>query len=186
VDRAGGSQPGLFFDTAWWSMPSILMLFATVAPRQIIYASDTPYGEPKMISTVAMRAASAAGCSDDALRPVFGGNILSLVSGVRPTVEGGPAGNSLIRQDAAVQEAYSSFHAAITQMLTSGDSEEPVSLAKLAVRVPDDHPHVAMFATVAATMDRIDFSSDRMSQVARPMVVAAAAVLTPNQPLPVL
>lgn len=61
IGPEAANHPGLFFDTAWWSMPSILMLFATVAPRQIVYASDTPYGSPKTISTVAMRAASAAG-----------------------------------------------------------------------------------------------------------------------------
>ena len=186
IGPEAGNHAGLFFDTAWWSMPSILMLFATVAPRQIVYASDTPYGAPKTISTVAMRAAAAASCSDDAFRAVFGGNILSLVSGVRPTVVGEPAGSAVIPQDPVVYTVYASFHAALTQMINGGDPDEAVSLAKLAVRVPDDHPHSAMFAAVSATMERIDFSSGRRSEVVRPMLVAAAAVLTPNQPLPAL
>jgi predicted TIM-barrel fold metal-dependent hydrolase len=184
IGPEAANHPGLFFDTAWWSTPSILMLFASVAPRQIVYASDTPYGSPQMISTVAMRAAGAAGYSDDALRAVFGENILSLVKGVRPEVEGSPAGSGIVPQDPVVYTVYASFHAAITQMLRGGNPEEAVSLAKLAVRVPDDHPYAAMFAAVSATMERIDFTADRRSQVVRPLVVASSAVLTPKQPLP--
>lgn len=178
------NHPGLFFDTAWWSMPSILMLFATVSPDRITYASDTPYGSPRTISTVAMRAAGAAGYSEDAMRAVFGGNILSLLAGVRPTVEGGPAGNAILPHDTVVSTVYSSFHAALTQMLRGGDPHEAVSLAKLAVRVPDDHPYAEMFSAVATTMEMIDFEADRRSAIVRPMLVAAAAVLTPTQPLP--
>jgi predicted TIM-barrel fold metal-dependent hydrolase len=184
IGAEAASHPGLFFDTAWWSTPSIMMLFATVAPRQIVYASDTPYGSPFTISTVAMRSAAAAGYSDDAMRAVFGQNILSLVKGVRPEVEGTPAGNGIIPQDPLVYTVYASFHAAITQMLRGGDPEEAVSLAKLAVRVPADHPYAEMFAAVASTMEQIDFTSDRRSQIVRPMLVASSAVLTPHQPLP--
>ena len=178
------SYPGLFFDTAWWSMPSVLMLFATVAPRQIVYASDTPYGTPKTISTIAMRAAGAAGYNDDALRAVFGGNILSLVGGKRPLVAGSPAGSGIMPQDPVVYTVYASFHAAVTQMLRGGDPDEAISLAKLAVRVPDDHPYADMFSAVAATMEEIDFTADRKSLIVRPMLLASSAVLTPNQPLP--
>lgn len=184
IGPEAANHPGLFFDTAWWSMPSILMLFATVAPRQILYASDTPYGSPQMISTIAMRAAGAAGYSDEALRAVFGENVLSLTKGVRPDVAGSPAGSSIMPRDPVVYTVYASFHAAVTQLLRGGDPHEAVSLAKLAVRVPGDHPHVDMFAAVSATMERIDFTSDRRSNIVRPLVAAAAAVLTPSQPVP--
>jgi len=184
IGPEAANHPGLFFDTAWWSMPSILMLFASVAPDRILYASDTPYGTPKTISTVAMRAAAAAGHSDDAMRAIFGGNLLSLVSGVRPDAVGGPAGPSITPQDPVISTVYSSFHAALTQMLRGGDPDEAVSLAKLAVRVPDDHPHAEMFSAVAATMAHIDFESTRRSEIVRPMLVAGSAVLTPHQPLP--
>ena len=184
IGPEAASHPGLFFDTAWWSTPSILMLFATVAPRQIVYASDTPYGSPMTISTIAMRAAAAAGHSDDALRGVFGENILSLVKGVRPEVEGSPAGSGIMPQDPVAYTVYASFHAAITQMLRGGDPDEAVSLAKLAVRVPDDHPYAEMFAAVSATMERIDFTANRRSHFVRPLLAVSSAVLTPNQPLP--
>jgi predicted TIM-barrel fold metal-dependent hydrolase len=178
------NHPGLFFDTAWWSTPSILMLFATVGADRIVYASDTPYGSPKSISTIAMRAAAVAGHSDDAMRAIFGGNILSLVSGERPSVVGEPAGPTIMPQDPVVSTVYSSFHAALTQMLRGGDPDEAVSLAKLAVRVPDDHPYAEMFGAVASTMEHIDFDADRRSGIVRPMLVAASAVLTPTAPLP--
>jgi predicted TIM-barrel fold metal-dependent hydrolase len=184
IGPEAADNPGLFFDTAWWSMPSILMLFATVAPRQIVYASDTPYGSPEMISTIAMRGAAAAGYSDEAMRAVFGQNILSLVKGERPVVAGSPAGSGIMPQDPVVYTVYSSFHAAVTQLLRGGDPAEAVSLAKLAVRVPADHPYAEMFAAVSATMERIDFTDDRRSNTVRPLLMASSAVLTPRQPLP--
>ncbi len=81
IGREAVNYPGLFFDTAWWSTPSILMLFSTVAPDRILYASDTPYGSPKTISTVAMRVAAAAHYSERAMRAVFGGNLLDVIRG---------------------------------------------------------------------------------------------------------
>lgn len=180
------NHPGLFFDTAWWSTPSILMLFATVSPDRIVYASDTPYGSPKTISTISMRAAAVAGHSDDEKRAIFGGNLLALVSGMRPTLGGEPAGSTIVPRDPVVSTVYSSFHAALTQMLRGGDPHEAVSLAKLAVRVPDDHPYAEMFAAVRATMEHINFASDRRSEIVRPMLVAASAVLTPTAPLPTI
>jgi hypothetical protein len=71
-------------------------------------------------------------------------------------------------------------------MLRGGDPNEAVSLARLSVRVPDDHPYAEMFEAVGATMEHIDFTSERRSAIVRPMLVAASAVLTPNQPLPTI
>ena len=87
-------------------------------------------------------------------------------------------------QDPVAYTVYASFHAAITQMLRGGDPDEAVSLAKLAVRVPDDHPYAEMFAAVSATMERIDFTANRRSHFVRPLLAVSSAVLTPNQPLP--
>ncbi|MEZ5174885.1 MAG: amidohydrolase family protein [Acidimicrobiia bacterium] len=184
IGREAASHPGLFFDTAWWSTPSLLMLFATVAPDRILYASDTPYGSPKMISTVVMRVAAAAGYQPDAYHAVFGRNLLDLVEGRRPDKVGEPVGSGIMPVDPVGYTVYASFHAAITQILRGGDPGEAISLGKLAVRVPDDHPHAAMFAAVSATMEHIDFTSPRRSDIIRPLIVAAAAVLTPEQPLP--
>ena len=43
VDR----YPNVFFDTAWFSVPDLLVLFTHVAPGRILYATDIPFGSPK-------------------------------------------------------------------------------------------------------------------------------------------
>ena len=39
-----GGIPGVFFDTSVWSGLDLLDLYRQVAPEQVIYASDYPYG----------------------------------------------------------------------------------------------------------------------------------------------
>lgn len=178
------NHPGLFFDTAWWGTPSMLLLFSTVPPDRILYASDTPYGAPKTISTVVMRVAAAARHSETAMRAIFGDNLLDIINGRRPDHVGEPAGAQLLAIDPAGYTLHANLHAAITQMIHGGNADEAISLGMLATRVPADHSHAEMFAAVRSTIERIDFTSDRRSNTVRPLLVAAAGVLTPTQPLP--
>src|SRR6476620_2969016 len=39
-------HPNVFIDTAWWNPADLITLFALVAPSQILWASDSPYGLP--------------------------------------------------------------------------------------------------------------------------------------------
>ena len=39
-------HPNVFIDTAWWNPADHIALFSLVAPSQIVWASDSPYGLP--------------------------------------------------------------------------------------------------------------------------------------------
>ena len=39
-------HPNIFIDTAWWNPADHIALFSLVAPSQIVWASDSPYGLP--------------------------------------------------------------------------------------------------------------------------------------------
>ena len=53
-------HPNVFIDTAWWNPADLIALFALVAPSQILWASDSPYGLP-ITSARRARALRAAG-----------------------------------------------------------------------------------------------------------------------------
>ncbi len=175
--------PGLFFDTAWWAAPALLTLFATVPAGRILYASDTPYGSPMMQAALTMRTALAAGSSQDELTSVFGLNLLDLLNGIRPAA-GTPHDRGVIPDDPLLISAHAGLHAAITQLLNDGDPTEAVSLARASCAVPRNRRNADVLHAVAATIDRIDLSATRRSGIVRALIVAAAGLLTPDQPVP--
>ena len=74
-------HPNVFIDTAWWNPADLIALFALVAPSQILWASDSPYGLPITSAAAHARCALQAGLSDEQLRCVFGEQTARLVRG---------------------------------------------------------------------------------------------------------
>lgn len=70
--RLGGIS-GVFFDTSVWSAVDLLDLYRQVAPEQVVYASDYPYGRQPNSLLVAVRTAKLAGFDDKQLRLLLGG-----------------------------------------------------------------------------------------------------------------
>ena len=86
ADMAGlagrlGSIPGVFFDTSVWSGLDLLDLYRQVAPEQIMYASDYPYGRQPNSLLVAVRTAKLAGFDDKQLRLMLGGSARRMIEG---------------------------------------------------------------------------------------------------------
>src|SRR6476661_6240178 len=79
-----GDHPNVFIDTAWWNPADLIALFALVAPSQIVWASDSPYGMPVIAAFTHGRCMLQAGVSDEALRSIMGGQIARLVAGEDP------------------------------------------------------------------------------------------------------
>ena len=77
-------HPNVFIDTAWWNPADHIALFSLVAPSQIVWASDSPYGLPLLAAWCHMRSALQAGVPDEALRSIMGGQIARLVAGEDP------------------------------------------------------------------------------------------------------
>ncbi len=178
-----GDHPGLYIDTAWWDITDLLALFAWVPPDRIVYASDTPYGHPQLSFVLAMRVAASARYAPDQCAAVFGANMLSLLDGEDPPDLGPAPGDDFVNSDPGLLRVHASLHGAIVNAFARRDTTEPVSLARLACTVPDDAHHAGVFRAIAATLDRIDYDGPR-SAVVRPLIVAAAAALTPDVGVP--
>ncbi|HEU5264806.1 MAG TPA: amidohydrolase family protein [Gaiellaceae bacterium] len=86
ADMAGlagrlGGMPGVFFDTSVWSGVDLLDLYRQVAPEQVVYASDYPYGRQPNSLLVAVRTAKLAGFDDKQLRLMLGGTARRIFEG---------------------------------------------------------------------------------------------------------
>ena len=86
ADMAGlagrlGGIPGVFFDTSVWSAVDLLDLYRQVAPEQVVYASDYPYGRQPNSLLVATRTAKLAGFDDKQLRLMLGGSARRIAGG---------------------------------------------------------------------------------------------------------
>jgi predicted TIM-barrel fold metal-dependent hydrolase len=78
--RLGGLE-GVFFDTSVWSGLDLLDLYRQVAPEQVLYASDYPYGRQPNSLLMAVRTAKLAGFDDKQLRLMLGGSARRMVAG---------------------------------------------------------------------------------------------------------
>jgi predicted TIM-barrel fold metal-dependent hydrolase len=86
ADMAGlagrlGGIPGVFFDTSVWSGLDLLDLYRQVAPEQVMYASDYPYGRQPNSLLVSVRTAKLAGFDDKQLRLLLGGSARRMLAG---------------------------------------------------------------------------------------------------------
>jgi predicted TIM-barrel fold metal-dependent hydrolase len=86
ADMAGlagrlGGIPGVFFDTSVWSGLDLLDLYRQIAPEQVLYASDYPYGRQPNSLLVAVRTAKLAGFDDKQLRLMLGGSARRMIAG---------------------------------------------------------------------------------------------------------
>jgi predicted TIM-barrel fold metal-dependent hydrolase len=85
-------RPGVFFDTSVWSALDLLDLYRLVAPEQVLYASDYPYGQQPASLLVALRTARMAGLDDGQLRAMLGGNSTRIADGEEALPLSPPAG----------------------------------------------------------------------------------------------
>ena len=85
-------RPGVFFDTSVWSALDLLDLYRLVAPEQVLYASDYPYGQQPASLLVAIRTARMAGLDDAQLRAMLGGSAARIAAGEDALPLTAPAG----------------------------------------------------------------------------------------------
>ena len=146
------TRPGLVFDTAWWNPADLAALFAWVDSSQILYASDTPYGDPVGSFGLTMRAAVAAGVGPRALSAVFGGTL-------RRLLDGDGTGASLGRgraaaPDPAMLRVASSLYSAIASAFGGRRGTQAIDLALRALEVKDPAPlQRALTATLEAARE---------------------------------
>jgi predicted TIM-barrel fold metal-dependent hydrolase len=103
ADMAGlagrlGGIPGVFFDTSVWSGLDLLDLYRQVAPEQVMYASDYPYGRQPNSLLVSVRTAKLAGFDDKQLRLMLGGSVRRMIDGDELEPLSAPKGPSSLVQ----------------------------------------------------------------------------------------
>lgn len=177
-------HPGMFFDTAWRNAASLLAVGSRIPPDRLVYASDTPYGQPLMSAAMLVRVGRAVGYGADAFADVMGGNLRTLLGGKRPVPGWQPRVADSF--DPLLIAAYSDLEAGIVQILSGRSGEEALQLASRACTVDDDHEHAALLRAVATTIDVADTATPDRRTAIRALVVASAALLTPRVAVPEL
>src|SRR3954471_21501386 len=183
-------HPNVFIDTAWWNPADLIALFALVAPSQILWASDSPYGLPIASAAAHVRGALQAGLGDEALRSVFGAQTARLVAGDDAVWVGDAPGPPARALHPLLERVVTHLISAMGRALGGGDPSEPLALARLACAVGEDSEHAAI---CAAVLELLDLFRDHLAPpppgrpfpVAGRFIVGALTVArTPDVPLP--
>ena len=189
--REAAGQQNLLFDTAWWNTADQLALFALVPPGQILFASDTPYGRTVATATIVLRAAMAAGLGAEQIVGIAGGQLERLLAGADP-LDLGPAPMGSVPAPGPLLERIHTLLVAAAARLTAGyPADEYLQLARLACRLPAEHPDAPVASSVLDLLDRhADYiATDPPQRGPRVpgihLIFAAAAIArTPGLPLP--
>ena len=189
--REAPDHPNLFFDTAWWSPADLQALFALVAPGQILFASDAPYGATAMSATWALRHALQVGLSPDQIRSVMGGQLARLLAGEEPADLGPPPGADRLGRDPLLERVHTFLLTSVGQAFRGIEPAETLALATLACDVGADAPQAKLCEWIVAVIEeRADYLPGGPERPARfapglpLMVLATTLARTPDVPVP--
>ncbi|HEY7076213.1 MAG TPA: amidohydrolase family protein [Solirubrobacteraceae bacterium] len=183
-------HPNVFIDTAWWNPADLIALFTLVAPSQVVWASDSPYGLPLTSAVMHLRCALQAGLGADALRSIAGEQIARLVA-AEEAVWVGEAPGVTPPFDPLLERVVTHLISAMGRAFARSDPEEQLALARLACAVGDEGPHADVFAAVLELLDlyREHYTPPtpegrRIQPAGRFIVMALMVARTPAVPLP--
>src|SRR4051812_1635016 len=183
-------HPNVFIDTAWWNPADLIALFALVAPSQIVWASDSPYGMPVVAAFTHARCALQAGLDDAQIRSIMGGQIERLVRGEDPAWIGDPPGASERALHPLLDRVVTHMISAIGRAFGGGDPSEPLALTRLACAVGEDAPYADV---CSAVLELLDLYAEHLAPpppgrpfpaAGRFIIAALAVARTPDVPLP--
>jgi hypothetical protein len=72
--------PGVFFDTSLWSVVDLIDLMRQVAPQQVLFATDYPYGRMPNSLLLALRAARVSRFDEEEVRGMLGTTALAILN----------------------------------------------------------------------------------------------------------
>ena len=146
-------HPNIYIDTAWLLPADICAMLALCPPGQILWASDSPYGQPVPSAIQLLRCALQIGLSHDQIRCVMGEQSARLLAGEDP-VDAGPAPGPPERALHPLVERLGVHLGNIVQRaFVGGDVAEPLGLARLACAVGEDGPHAEVMSATLALLD---------------------------------
>lgn len=166
-------HPSVLYDTSAFAAIDVVELFARVPAERIIFASDSPYGQPLPDLYLAMRAAARAGV-DAHGRGMIAGGTMAAVLERRPLPKPNaplleqvrPASGRLLRISGYLMMAYGA--ALSVSPPDAARAGEGIALARCVCRDPDP-------GGAGAAIDRID---DALAAVERNLSEGDAALVT--------
>jgi predicted TIM-barrel fold metal-dependent hydrolase len=79
-------HPNVFFDTSTWGVADLINLLSRVAPQQVMWATDAPYGNHLVSLALIGSILDEIGASEEIRRGIFGGTLEGIVNGVTPVM----------------------------------------------------------------------------------------------------
>ena len=138
--RALGGRAGAFFDTSAWSPIDLLDFYRHVAPEQILYASDYPYGQQPSSLLIAVRTARFAGLNEGDLRMILWDNADRISRHEAPLKPSSPHGSSTFTQSMTMARIHQYLSMAIPLLWTrQQDTVGALGLALNACSEVDTH-----------------------------------------------
>lgn len=138
--RALAGREGAFFDTSVWSPVDLLDFYRYVAPEQILYASDYPYGQQPSSLLIAVRTARLAGLSESDLRMILWENGNRISRHEAPLPPSSPHGSSTLSQSMTMARIHQYLSMAIPLLWTrQQDTFGVLGLALNACNEVDTH-----------------------------------------------
>jgi predicted TIM-barrel fold metal-dependent hydrolase len=131
-------HPNLLIDTSWWNPSDLIALFCLVPPGQILWASDSPYGDPVTSAALHLRCGLAAGLDHKAIASVAGGQVERILAGEDPA-DVGPAPGPCGALDPSMERVFSHLLTAMGRAFSAGDVTESLALARLACDIDGEY-----------------------------------------------
>ena len=189
--RALPARPNLLIDTAWWLPADIIAMFALAPPGNVVWASDSPYGQPLPSAVMALRCALQAGLVPEQLRGVAGGQLERVLAGEPPADLGPPPGPPDGRQNVLAARVAGYLTGAMGQAFVRADFSEMLALARLACAVGEDAEDATLFAEILELLDLYEANQEPPPAEGRPLTPAGRFLLaalivasTPDVALP--
>ena len=135
AERFAG-KAGVFFDTSVWSPVDLLDFYRQIAPEQVVYASDYPYGQQPSSLLIALRTARVAGLDDDQVRAMLAGTANGIADGELPAELTPPVGSNTFAQPMAFARIHQYLSMATPLLWTR--QADTIGVLGLALNACDD------------------------------------------------
>jgi len=183
------AHPNVYVDTSWWHPADILAVFCLAPPGQVLWASDSPYGQPLPSVISSLRCALEAGLTHEQIAATFGGQVERLVSG-QDALDLGPPPGPPGPLDLLLERVIAHLTTAMGRAFVGADPGESLGLARLSAGVGDEHPHADIFASILWLLDLFEEHlgppppGRAFPEAGRFLVAALALARTPSAVLP--